>query len=71
MNKGILALIGFSLFITGLVAVVLNLVGVQLSFLVWMDDIGRLFGFVMKLVMIILGAIIIVLSQTDWKEEQS
>ena len=71
MGKPIQTLIGFLLFITGIIAVVLSLVGVQLSFLVWMDDISRLFGFVMKLIMVISGVIIIVLAQTDWQKEKS
>lgn len=54
-----------------MLAVVLSLVGVQLSFLVWLDNISTLFGFVAKLLMVIGGIVIIVLAQTDWSQEQS
>ncbi len=71
MNKTVAMSIGFILFIVGMLAVVLSLVGVQLSFLVWLDNISTLFGFVAKLLMVIGGIVIIVLAQTDWSQEQS
>ncbi|MFK8104042.1 MAG: hypothetical protein AB8G15_16025 [Saprospiraceae bacterium] len=71
MNKTIAMSIGFILFIVGMLAVVLSLVGVQLSFLVWLDSISTLFGFVAKLLMVVGGIVIIVLAQTDWSQEQS
>lgn len=69
-KKGILAIIGFSLFITGFLALFLMLVGVQLSFLTWIDAPGKLFGFLIRIGMILSGAVIIFLSQTDWKKEE-
>ena len=65
--KGVYAIIGFSLFIIGFLALFLMMVGVQLSFLTWIDANGRLLGFIIRLLMIIAGAIIIYLTQTNWR----
>ncbi len=65
-NNAWLTLVGFLLAGTGLLALFLSLVGVQLSFLVWIDRPGPLFGFVTRLVMIIVGFILIYLAQTDF-----
>lgn len=70
MSKAIYTTIGFLLFSLGLMALVLSLVGVQLSFLTWIDSPGRLFGFIIRLLMILAGVVIVVLARTDWKEER-
>ncbi|NND08281.1 MAG: hypothetical protein HKN87_18030 [Saprospiraceae bacterium] len=62
-KRDLQTLIGFILFITGFVALTLALVGIRISFLAWMDNINPVFGFVMKLVMILAGLIIVVLAQ--------
>ena len=69
-KKGLYALIGFSLFIIGFLALFLMLVGVQLSYLTWIDAPGRLIGFLIRIGMILAGAIIIYLTQTDWNKEE-
>ncbi|MCB0550348.1 MAG: hypothetical protein KDD19_22455 [Phaeodactylibacter sp.] len=70
MNKGIFSLLGFLLAALGFLSIVLSLVGVQFSFLTWLDSFGRLFGFVAKLVMIIAGILILHIAQSDFKGEQ-
>ena len=67
--KGIITLIGFLVFLTGMTALVLNLVGVKLAFLTFLDEPNAMFGFVVRLSMVFGGIIIIVLAQTDWKKE--
>ncbi len=69
MKKGIWSLIGFLLIIIGITALVLSVVGVQLSFLTWIDKPGKLAGFLARLFMIMSGFIIIVLTRTDWRQE--
>ncbi len=69
-NKGWLTLVGFLLAGTGFLALVLSLVGVKLSFLTWIDAPGPLFGFVMRLLMILVGIVIIYLTQTDFEGEE-
>ena len=50
-----------------MLSLILMLVGVQFSFLTWIDGSGRLTGFVIRLLMIICGFVIIALSQTNWR----
>ncbi len=67
MNKGIFSLIGFSLFIIGMLALVLSLVSVQLSFLTFLESYGRGVGLLLKLVMIVLGAVLVVVTRGDFE----
>lgn len=71
MKAGIWTLVGFSLFILGFVAIILSFIGAKLTFLAWMDDVSRLFGLIMKLLMIVGGAVIVVLARTDWEAENA
>ena len=71
MKRGIYLTIGFLLFILGGSALVLSLVGIQLSFLTWIDAGGRLLGFIIRLLMIVGGIVIAVLANTDWRNEDS
>jgi len=70
MKKELYTLLGFLLFCTGFLAIVLELVGVDLVFLLWMDTFGSLASFLMKLLMIILGVIIVVITRVDWVQEE-
>ena len=70
-NKGLFSLVGFLLAGIGFLALILSVVGVQFSFLTWIDRPGRLFGFVMRLVMIITGIIIIYFAQLDPEQEEA
>lgn len=69
-RKALVTTIGFLLTGIGFLALVLSLVGVKLSFLVWLDKPGALFGFVAKLVMIIAGFVIVYMAQTDLEQEE-
>lgn len=69
-KKTVITTIGFLLAGIGFLALVLSLVGVKLSFLVWLDRPGALFGFVAKLVMIIAGLVMIYMGKTDLEQEE-
>jgi len=62
---------GTIMMVLGFLSLVLSLVGVKLSFLVFIDAGGRLLGFVMRLLMIVLGVVSVALAQTNWKEEMN
>lgn len=69
-HKGRWLLAGYTLFTLGITAVALQVVGshwVMLGFLEWG---GRLLSFIFKILMIMAGAIIIVLANTDWEREK-
>lgn len=67
MSRGKYAILGFTLFLFGFLSLFLMLVGVQLSFLTWIDAAGRLLGFIIRIGMILSGVIIIYLTQTNWR----
>ncbi len=66
-NKSILTLIGFLLIALGFMAIILSLVGLRFSFLAWLDAPGALFGFVIRLLMIVAGFILVYFAQTDFE----
>lgn len=69
LPKGVLTLTGFVFFVLGFAALSLMVVGVQFSFLTWLDAPGKLFGFVARLLMIIVGIILVVLDNTSFKRQ--
>lgn len=70
-NKTLFTILGFLMAGIGFLALVLSVVGVQLSFLTWLDAPGRLFGFVGRLVMIIVGFVMVYLARTDFSQEEA
>ncbi len=69
-NKSVWTLLGFVIFALGMLGICLNIVGVKLSVLLWMDSFGRLWSFVGKLVMSIVGVVIMVVSRTNFDGEE-
>lgn len=71
MQKSILSLIGFLLFLIGFLAVCLNLIGGQFTFLKWMkDSLGAQTSMIIQFLMIVLGLILVVLAQTNFGREK-
>ncbi len=69
MKKAVWLFTGFLLFVIGFSALVLSFVGVQFSFLGWMEIVGKLPAFLLKLSMVIAGIIIVYLTATDWRTQ--
>jgi hypothetical protein len=69
MKKSLWVSFGFLLFIFGFVSLVLSLVGLKLSFLTWIDGAGALFGFIVRILMVVGGVVIVYLSTTDWRNQ--
>lgn len=69
MKKTIFLLLAFFLFIFGASALVLSLVGVKLSFLLWLDAGGPLLGFVLRLLMLFGGVTIAWLANHNWEAD--
>ena len=65
MNKSTVSIIGFILFIVGAVAIILTLVGLNLSILKPIDALGPGTSFLLKIFMTIFGIIIVYLSRLD------
>lgn len=71
MQKSILSLIGFLLFLIGFLAVCLNLIGGQFTFLKWMkDSLGAQTSLIIQFIMIVFGIILVVLAQTNFGREK-
>ncbi len=68
-TKTIMTVIGFALFFFGMYAMVLSLVGVQVSFLTWIDYWGGLVGLLIRLVMIITGLLLAVMAKGNFSGE--
>lgn len=69
-KKATITTIGFLLAGIGFLALILSIVGVKLSYLVWLDRPSALFGFVAKLLMVVFGFIMIYMGQTDLEQEE-
>jgi len=69
MKKTLWVCTGFLMFIIGFTALVLSLVGIRLSYLTWIDAPGGLFGFLVRILMIIVGVVIVYLTVTDWRNQ--
>lgn len=62
-----LLIFGFLLFLFGFVALVLMLVGLQLSFLAFIDHWGRSIGLVIRLLMVFGGVVIVYLCRARFE----
>jgi hypothetical protein len=58
-----LLILGFFLFFFGFIALILMLVGLQISFLTWIDHWGRTGGLVIRLLMVFGGLVLIYLTR--------
>lgn len=69
-NKSLAALIGFFLAGTGLLSIIVGLVGVKLSIVAWVDLLPAPFGFLLKVIFIIAGFVIMFLALADNKSRE-
>lgn len=65
--KSAISILGFILFISGFLSLVLMLVGVKLAPLLWIDAWGGLPGLIIRLAMILTGILMVYLTRIDWK----
>jgi hypothetical protein len=69
-NKTWFLVSGFLLFLYGFLAIILQFVGLQLSFLTWLDAGGNLLGFVLRLVMVIAGIVLAFWATLNTEQEE-
>ncbi len=69
-HRGLLQLLSFALFIFGFTALVMMLLGLNWSFLTWIDAFGRTIGLVLRLLMIMTGIVLFLATNTDWEKEK-
>ncbi len=71
MNRqAIYFVLGFGIAGAGLYALIISLVGLDVSYLAWLTPFGGLAAFLGRLVLIMVGATLIVLGTTNWSRER-
>lgn len=68
-NRGLLTFLGFLFFIIGFTAICFSLMGIQFTFLAWIDA-NPLLGFVGKLVIVISGFLMVAIDGIEWGAEE-
>ena len=63
--KNVWVLVGFILFMLGMLTIVVNSVGIYYGFLAWIENMGKLGSFIFKLSMVFVGVAIVVLVRYD------
>ena len=69
-HKGWYTLLGFVLFFLGFLSIILSMIGVQFTFMKWMDMFGKGWGFLARLLLIATGIIIIILDQRSPQQSE-
>ncbi|NNE25639.1 MAG: hypothetical protein HKN09_02240 [Saprospiraceae bacterium] len=64
-KKTILTILGFIIFATGFLAITLSLVGLNFTFLSFLEKPGRTFAFVVKIIMVFGGFIMFYIGRMD------
>lgn len=64
MNKNIITIIGFILFLTGMYSLSLSLVGAKFTPFLFLEKLGGTASFFIKIVMVLVGVLLIFLSRT-------
>ena len=70
MKNGYWALFGFLMFALGLLSLILNLVGVEFAFFIWLDAFGGVISFLFKLLLIIFGVSIMYLNLAPYTDDE-
>ena len=70
MNKTIITILGFLLFLSGMYALVLSLVGAKFTPLLFLEKMGATAAFGIKLAMVMIGILLIFLSRTNVQEKE-
>ena len=68
-SKNSLRILGFLLFILGVLSFVFQLIGIYFSFLQWIDAAGRLLGLLIRIVMITMGLLLVYATNFNYEEE--
>jgi len=65
-RKNLMTILGFTLVVTGFLSLILSLVGLKFSFLLFLETWGKGTGFVLKLLVLLLGFVLTFLGQSDF-----
>lgn len=68
-NAEWLSLVGFLLVTFGVAALALSLIGLRFTFLTWIDAGGHQLGFIIRLLMVVVGFVLVFLAKSDFRGE--
>ena len=68
-KKDWLTLLGFFLFLFGFLSIILMSIGLEFAFLTWLDAAGGLIGFLLRVLMIVVGLVMVVALRSDFSGE--
>jgi uncharacterized membrane protein len=68
MNKSTITLIGFLLFIIGVISIILSLVGLRLTILAPLESLGSGLAFLFKILITLVGLIIVYVVKTPTEQ---
>lgn len=68
-HNALVTTIGFILAGLGFLSLIVALVGLRFSFLAWLDMLGPVTSFVVRLLMIVVGLSMVYVGQTNWKDD--
>ncbi|MFT6333603.1 MAG: hypothetical protein ACI86M_000331 [Saprospiraceae bacterium] len=69
MKKGYATIIGYLLFLMGILSIILSMVGLQLTFLSWIQSFGTGVSIIIKIVMLFSGLIIMYISKMPTEDD--
>lgn len=69
LPKGTFSIVGYFLLLFGFISIVLRLIGMNISFLAWTDIWGVGFGFLIKIIIMMLGMIILYIDRTGLEND--
>lgn len=69
-NRGLLTLIGFTLFFTGMIAIVLSMIGVRFSLFSALSDYSGNLAFVFYLILVVFGLLMVIIPNSDLKNDE-
>jgi len=69
-NKGLLTLIGFILFFTGMLSIVLSMIGVNFTIFSALNKANGNIAFVFYLVLVVFGLLMVIIPNTDLRNDE-
>lgn len=69
-HRGLLTLLGFILFFTGTLAVVLSIIGVRFAIFSTLEEFSRMGSFITYLFLMIFGMLMIVIPNTNLRNDE-
>ncbi len=69
-HRGLLTLLGFALFFTGTLAIVLSMIGVRFAIFSALEEFSRMGSFITYLFLMIFGMLMIVIPNTNLRNDE-